>query len=63
MKAAVFASLVSAAAAFTPSSQQSAKTTSSSLDATKADLEKIAEKANPVLKVRRRRLVEGGQVL
>lgn len=50
MKAAVIASLVSAAAAFAPAAQQSTRT--SSLDASKDDLVKIAEKANPIVKVR-----------
>ena len=47
MKTAVFLSTIAAAAAFAPS-PQIGKTTN--VEATKADLEAIAEKANPVVK-------------
>lgn len=48
MKTAIFLASVAAASAFAPASQTSSRITAA--DATKADLEAIAEKANPIVK-------------
>ena len=50
MKLAALSLLAGSAAAFTAGPQQAASSSSSQLSASKADLEAIAEKANPTVK-------------